>query len=168
MVAGVKALTVIVYLGVFCLGGIYGYRTYRMLGQQNPAFTANRNLMIRKKRKIFVFMAILACFAFIFSIFSVILRDKKDENALNLNTILVGFSELLFAHELMLLQLYRNDPDFSHPLVLSEEIYQIQESLLLPEYQYYPVESVYPYSHLSYGHMAYAPPANFYPASPYR
>jgi hypothetical protein len=135
MVVLVLPLLGLIYLVIYVLFIIYGCRTYSMLGTQNPAFGPSRNKAILKKQQIFLSMMLLVISAVLLSVANGIAQVTSGDDYVYryLYVVFAGIVELVYAAELMLLQIGRNDADFSFPLVSADEIYLIRQSFIVPQ-----------------------------------
>jgi len=150
MVGLLVPLLTLIYLVIYVMFIIYGCRTYSMLGLQNPAFGPTRNKAILKKQQIFLSMMLMVISAVILSVALGIAQVTYGEHNVYryLYVALAGLVELLYAGELMLMQISRNDPDFNFPLVSTDEVYLIRQSLVVPQsaaQPYYPPQPSQPY-----------------------
>lgn len=177
MVGLLVPVLTLIYLVIYVMFIIYGCRTYSMLGLQNPAFGPNRNRAILKKQQIFLSMMLMVISAVILSVALGIgqVTSRDDYVYRYLYIVLAGIVELLYAGELMLMQVSRNDPDFNFPLVSTDEVYLIRQSLVVPQstdqpyypppqpaQSYFPPQPSLPYAQPAYSQVPYGQP-NIYP-----
>ena len=154
---------------------VYAAKTYTMLDVVYPGISLQRNQLIYRKRRIFMYVIILSVTSLFLpatlTIGALILFGSQVVDMLKyLFEAVDYFAPIVLAVAFLLLQLHRDEPEFGEPLVDTDDVYRVREedrlqgSYLPPSiYRSQVYGANYPPQGQSYVQPAYPPLLQGYP-----
>lgn len=155
---------------------IFSCQTYSLLGSRDPSISPLRQETLSKKQQLFLSMLLLLFSAILLTFLIHLSKLLSDSPAISkyMYLCLLGIVEIMYAMELLLLLMNRNEREWNDLLVSMDDVYVLLKPLLEgnryfqaenhPQYpQYYPPEQYQPYNQPQNPQFQYYLP----PSAPY-